>query len=222
MCFYCGRKRLERHFCPADYNNDGCLLVDRIFKDEPVICPADFPISEETKNELQDGVMLLFPQPTLVDEFSSADGDVQVRGDNFQEQYIEDDGWTQVLVKWTRNNSRGRGSARRDGISYDNVVRGNRTWVSKEDLVFKWCPMADGDSDSGASGGKSGAVELVNDSGNKGKSVKKITDFEAGDEVFMETEDREFEQVQVGGNRKRIRSEAKGGAGPNYNLEDVD
>ncbi|KAM1729142.1 hypothetical protein ACFX12_019574 [Malus domestica] len=139
--------------------------------------------------------MLLFPQPTLVDEFSSADGDVQVRGDNFQEQ---------------------------DGISYDNVVKGNRTWVSKEDLVFKWCPMADGDFDSGASGGKSGAVELANDSGNKGKSVKKITDFEAGDEVFMETEDREFEQVQVGGNRKRIRSEAKGGAGPSYNLEDVD
>lgn len=38
----------------------------------------------------------------------------------------------------------------------------------------------------------------------------------------METEDGEFEQVQVGGNRKRIRSKAKGRMGPSYNLEDVD
>lgn len=70
--------------------------------------------------------------------------------------------------------------------------------------------MADGGSVSGASGGKNGAVELANDNGNKGKSVKEITDLEAGDEVFMETDDEKFEQVQVGGNKKRIRSEVKG------------
>lgn len=30
----------------------------------------------------------------------------------------------------------------------------------------------------------------------------------------MEIEDGEIEQVHAGGNRKRVRSEAKGGAGP--------
>ncbi|KAB2617253.1 hypothetical protein D8674_013122 [Pyrus ussuriensis x Pyrus communis] len=104
-------------------------------------------------------------KPTLVDEFSSADGDVQVRGDNVQEQHMEDEGWTQVPVRWTKNNSRGRGFARRDGRSYDNVVKGIRTWVSRADLVSKWCPMVDGGSVSGASGGKSSAMKLVNDKG---------------------------------------------------------
>lgn len=42
------------------------------------------------------------------------------------------------------------------------------------------------------------------------------------DEVFMETEDGEIEQVQAGGNKKRIRSEAKGETSSSYNLEDVD
>lgn len=31
VCFYCGRKRTERHSCPTNFDNDGCLLVDRIF-----------------------------------------------------------------------------------------------------------------------------------------------------------------------------------------------
>lgn len=118
MCFYCGRKCSERHSCTADYDNDGCLLMDKI-------------------------------------------------------------------------------------------VRGNKTWVSRVDLVSKCCPMADGGFVSGVIGAKSGAVELTNDSGNKGKNVKEITNLEAGNEVFMETEDGEFEQVQVGGNKKMIKSEAK-------------
>ncbi|KAB2596570.1 Cleavage and polyadenylation specificity factor subunit 1 [Pyrus ussuriensis x Pyrus communis] len=80
ICFYHGRKRFERHSCPVDYDNDGCLLVDRIFVDEPLICPTDFPVSEETKNELKDKVMLFFPQPTLA------------RGDNTQEHHMEDEG----------------------------------------------------------------------------------------------------------------------------------
>lgn len=205
LCFYYGRKHFERHSCPADYDNNGCLLVDKIFEDEPLICPADFPVSEETKNELQDGVMLLFPQPTLVDEFSSAEGDVQARGDNTQEHHMEDEGWTVVPVRWARNNN-----------------KGNRIWVSRADLVSKWCPMADGGYVSGTVGGKSDAAELANVNSSKGKSVNEVIDLETGDEVFMETEDGEFEQVQLGGNRKRIRREAKGGEGPSYNLEDVD
>ncbi|TQD94870.1 hypothetical protein C1H46_019508 [Malus baccata] len=53
-------------------------------------------------------------------------------------------------------------------------------------------------------------------------SVKDVMDLEAGEEVFMEIEGGEIEQVHIIGNRKRIRSKAKGEAGPSYNLEDVD
>lgn len=55
-----------------------------------MVCPANFPISEVAKEELHDGVMLLFPQPTLVDEFSFAEGKVHARGDNTQEQLKEE------------------------------------------------------------------------------------------------------------------------------------
>ncbi|KAM1794257.1 hypothetical protein ACFX11_034752 [Malus domestica] len=68
ICFYCGSKMSDKHLCPADFDNDGCLLMDRIVKDETLVCLANFPVSDETKSELHEGVMLLFPQPTLVDE----------------------------------------------------------------------------------------------------------------------------------------------------------
>ncbi|KAB2626097.1 hypothetical protein D8674_017757 [Pyrus ussuriensis x Pyrus communis] len=113
--FYSGRKRIERHSCPTNHDNDGYVLVDRIFEDEPLIYPADFPISEGTKKDLHDGVMLLFPQPTLLDEFSSVKGDIHARGDNTQEHLKEDEGCTPVLVRRPKSANRGRGSARRDG-----------------------------------------------------------------------------------------------------------
>lgn len=59
------------------------------------------------------------------------------------------------------------------------------------------------------------------DNGGKRNGVKEVTDLDT-DEVFMEIEDGKFEQVQVGGNRKRVRNEDKGGVGPSYNMEDVD
>lgn len=83
VCFYCGRKKTDKHSCPVDFDNDGCLLVDRIFKDEPLVCPADFSVSNETNSELHEGVMLLFPQPTLVDELSSAERETPVKGEIF-------------------------------------------------------------------------------------------------------------------------------------------
>lgn len=39
ICFYYGQMRSKRHSCPADFDNDGCLLIDRIFDDEPAVCP---------------------------------------------------------------------------------------------------------------------------------------------------------------------------------------
>ncbi|KAM2245675.1 hypothetical protein ACFXTI_006588 [Malus domestica] len=35
VCFYYGRRRVNGHFCPTDEENDGCLLFDKFFEDEP-------------------------------------------------------------------------------------------------------------------------------------------------------------------------------------------
>ncbi|KAB2602874.1 hypothetical protein D8674_003879 [Pyrus ussuriensis x Pyrus communis] len=87
----------------------------------------------------------------------------------------------------------------------DHRPWGNRTWVSRADLVSKKCPMVDRGYRSGTIGGKSDANELGNGS----------------NDVFMETGDSVIEQVQIGRNRKRIRSEAKDGEGSSYNLDEV-
>lgn len=36
--------------------------------------------------------MLLFHQPTLFYDYGSVEGDVRIRGDNAQDQHIEDEG----------------------------------------------------------------------------------------------------------------------------------
>lgn len=71
--------------------------------------------------------------------------------------------------------------------------------------------MTYGGSDTWIAGGKNGVTKQANESESKGKSVKEVTNLETGEEVFMETEEGVVEQVHSGGNRKRIRSEAKGG-----------
>lgn len=93
--------------------------------------------------------------------------------------------------------------------------------MSKADLLSKWCPLAEGGSGTGNSGERATLTWRTNESGSKGKSVNEVTNLDT-DEVFMETEDGEIEQVQAGGNKKRIRSEAKGEMSSSYNLEDVD
>ncbi|TQD95396.1 hypothetical protein C1H46_018991 [Malus baccata] len=62
-------------------------------RDEPLVCPANFPVSDETKSELHEGVMFLFPQPTLVDKIGS------------------DEDETMVTVRWSRSRLR----LRKDG-----------------------------------------------------------------------------------------------------------
>lgn len=94
-----------------------------------------------------------------------------------------------MLVRIGKSANRGISSASRDGRSYDNVVRGNRIWVLCYDLVSKWCLMAYGGYDIGIAGGKSGVDEQVNESESKSKGVKKVTDLETREEVFMETKE---------------------------------
>lgn len=85
------------------------------------------------------------------------------------------------------------------------MVRGNRTWVSKADLVSRWGHHADRGSGSGVAEERCEVSEKATDNENKGKGVKEVTNLDM-DEVFMETEDDDFEQIQAGGNKKRVRS----------------
>lgn len=55
-----------------------------------------------------------------------------------QEQIEDEEGWSIVPVRRGKSASRGSSSGRRDGRSYENVVCGNRTWVSKADLISRW------------------------------------------------------------------------------------
>ncbi|RXH93599.1 hypothetical protein DVH24_014175 [Malus domestica] len=106
------------------------------------------------------------------------------------EQREEDEGWFDVPLRRGISNNRDRSSARRDRKSYDNV--------SRADLFL-----------SGAQWLMEVLGLLGNDNNNNGKSVKEVTNLEVGEDVFMETEDGVLEQVQFGGNKKKIRSEAK-------------
>ncbi|RXH80636.1 hypothetical protein DVH24_004550 [Malus domestica] len=96
----------------------------------------------------------------------------------------------------SKNANRGKSSGRRDYVSYENVLKGNKTWVSKADLVSKWCLQADGGSRIGNSGGNIVMTEMATNSGSKGKEVKEVTDLDTN-KVFMETKDGEIKQVQA-------------------------
>lgn len=127
VCFYYRMRRSDKYACHVDYDNDGCLLVDRLLKDEMLVCPTDFPMSDETKSELHDGVMLLFPQPTLLYEFGTVDRETPFRVENVQEHNKEEEDWNTFPVRRSRTANRGRGSAHRDCKSYETFVRGNKT-----------------------------------------------------------------------------------------------
>lgn len=146
VCFYCERRRVDGHSCPAEEDNNGCLLVDRIFADEPHVCLTEVPISDETRNELHEGVMMFFLQPVLVDEVVSKEGDNPDLGDHSQDHDMdESEGWSTVVSRKNRSAIRNIGGVRRDGRTYDNVVNGNKTWVSKADLVPRWRLAGDKD-----------------------------------------------------------------------------
>ncbi|KAB2625369.1 hypothetical protein D8674_017029 [Pyrus ussuriensis x Pyrus communis] len=82
ICFYCGRKMSDKHSCPTDFDNNECLLVDRIFEDKPLVCPANFLVSPD-------------------------DGETKMRDEMVQEQMEDEDGWNIMPVKMSKSASRG-------------------------------------------------------------------------------------------------------------------
>ncbi|KAM2692726.1 hypothetical protein FF1_006709 [Malus domestica] len=63
--------------------------------------------------------------------------------------------------------SRNIGGVRRDGRTYDNVVRENKTWVSKADLVPRWRPTGDKDVEVMTTTNQ-GSPATIKDKGKKG------------------------------------------------------
>lgn len=100
MCLYYGQRRVEGHKFPALEDKDGWLLVDRVFEDEPLVMSMRAEISEETRQGLHGGVMLVFLQLVLGEEALSKDEkkleireQVRVREDNAS------DGWTTMASR---------------------------------------------------------------------------------------------------------------------------
>ncbi|KAM1720967.1 hypothetical protein ACFX12_022563 [Malus domestica] len=214
VCFYYGRRRVEGHKCQALEDKDGWLLVDRVFEDEPLVMPSGAVISEETRQGLHGGVMLVFSQPNLGEEAPSKDEEeLELRDQVRAREEIASEGWTLRAVfeiLGVLSASRGRSRVRRDGRSSDKVVRGNKTWVSKADLVSKWrpdCALVDDEIVGGNRFGES--------SNGKGKAAVEEED------EFMEAEEENLELLEIGGSRKRVRNSGdENGSG--FVVEDVD
>lgn len=86
-------------------------------------------------------VMLVFPQPVIGEDVNSKDEeDQEVRDQNRTQEVNVSEGWNIVGSRKNKYAGGDRNGARRDIRAYDNIVRGNKTWVSKADLVSKWRP----------------------------------------------------------------------------------
>lgn len=106
-----------------------------------------------------------------------------------------------MVPRRSRNATRVKDDARRDGRSYDNVVRGNKIWVSRADFIPRWRPIAERGSDSSRDFGvKFGQWQ--------GESSKKVLDEE---EVFMEVVEETNVPVEFVSNRKRVSEDSNGG-----------
>lgn len=155
--------------------------------------------------------MLVFPQPVVGEEVNTKDEEeLELRDQARSPDENVSEAWTTVAFRKSRYTGRGRSGARRDGRSYDNVVRGNKTWVSKVDLVAKWrpdCALVSDDIEGGD------GVNVAR--ANKGKSVVKE------DEEFMEAKEENVEQIQFIGSRKRGRNSGND-VGISYEVDDVD
>lgn len=87
----------------------------------------------------------------------------------------DSEGWTTVVTRRSSNANRCRGSARRDEMSYDNIVKRNKMWLSRANLVSKWRSIVD--KGSGVAGVVAGREQE--------DKVKGTIDEE---EIFMETD----------------------------------
>ncbi|KAM1149794.1 hypothetical protein ACFX15_029470 [Malus domestica] len=176
LYFYYGIRWVEGHPCPADEDNDGYFLEDRIFEDEPLVCPSEIAISEEARRKLHDGGMLFFSQPALVDNFVPGEGEIPEVGEQERAQAVKDnEGWTTMVPRRSLNANICKGSARRDERSYDNIVKINKTWGSRANLVSRWRTIVD--KGSGVAGVVAGYEQE--------DKVKGTVDEE---DIFMETD----------------------------------
>lgn len=121
VCFYYGRMRLEFHRCPQKFkDHKPSFLIDRLFKDEPRVFLANVLEVSARKNEVQEDIMICFPQAALFeDDPSDPIHGFADRGEPDQE------GWKQVPFKKRSCVTKGRcGKSLRDNRTFKKVTRG--------------------------------------------------------------------------------------------------
>ncbi|KAM2184957.1 hypothetical protein ACFX1Q_030020 [Malus domestica] len=100
VCFYYGRRRSEGHKCPTLEDKHVWLLVDRLFEDKSLVYPTGAEISEETRQELHRGVMLVFPQPVVGEEVNAKDEEeLELRYQARSCDKNVSEGWTTVASR---------------------------------------------------------------------------------------------------------------------------
>ncbi|TQD86331.1 hypothetical protein C1H46_028089 [Malus baccata] len=125
--------RLEGHVCPEIKADDGCFMIDKVFYDDPSVYLEDVVVDNDVK---QNDVMLCFPNPTIVEEYT----EVEESGQHVEDMGLEEEGWTIVVPRWRKKvDNRKMGDSSKDDMSYKEVVASPKPkWVAKANIVQDW------------------------------------------------------------------------------------
>ncbi|KAI5334706.1 hypothetical protein L3X38_024839 [Prunus dulcis] len=120
ICFYCSQKKESGHDFPVKISNKNYLQGERL-NNEPSFFPRDLVLDEDVRRNLQDDVILVFPQPITVDDIHKNENGEEVEEDNLQNTEEKEVGWKVVSGR----KGKGKG-AMRDGRTFKEVARGIR------------------------------------------------------------------------------------------------
>ncbi|VVA25210.1 PREDICTED: PRUPE_2G036800 [Prunus dulcis] len=95
ICFYCSKKKGSGHVCLVKISNKNYLQVERL-SNEPSFFPRDLVLDEEDRRNLQDDVIIVFPQPNTVEDIHKSENDEEVEEGNRQNTDEREVGWTVV------------------------------------------------------------------------------------------------------------------------------
>ncbi|CAL8173602.1 unnamed protein product [Prunus armeniaca] len=114
------QKKEPSHVYPVKISNKNYLQVERL-SNEPSFFPRDLVLDEDDHRNMQDDVILVFPQPIMVEDIHKNENGEEVEEDNLQNIDEKEVGWTVVSGR----KGKGKG-AMRDGRTFKEVARGIR------------------------------------------------------------------------------------------------
>ncbi|VVA30376.1 Hypothetical predicted protein [Prunus dulcis] len=71
ICFYCGQKKEDMHDYPLKILNMNFIQVERL-DNEPTVYLTNMVLDEVLQHQLSEGVILVFPQPSVASSHTGA------------------------------------------------------------------------------------------------------------------------------------------------------